>query len=181
MSEEYKLCRTQLRQLNLAESVFTAKLLFYIKTCSFYFYSYLIPKVNHFLYTADEIIHYLSKDYLEIIHVHSHTVALWSKELLNCIAQLLVFRLNTTIRDTIVCMAEATLNDEIALRGYGILREVLTDDQLKDLKIADDNISNYFFNMLENAWKQSTKKYKYIPIVYLFRVDYYSGCSIQLK
>ncbi|CAF4415026.1 unnamed protein product, partial [Rotaria sp. Silwood2] len=147
MSEEYKLCRTQLRQLNLAESVFTAKLLFYIKTCSFYFYSYLIPKINHFLYTADEIIHYLSKDYLEIIHVHSHTVALWIG----------FFRLHTTIRDTIECVAEATLNDEIALRGYGILGEVLTDDQLKDLKIADDNISNYFFNMLENAWKQSTK------------------------
>ncbi|CAF4343984.1 unnamed protein product, partial [Rotaria sordida] len=172
----------------------------------------------------------LYEDYLEIIHIHSHSVESWSKELLSCITQLIslvygccwydreektqmkilfpmeklicdyikdlmrimshkplykqtepnrsndetilmqsilgilimlvqtydinwLFRVNTIIGDTIVSLAEATFNDEVALGGYGVLGEVLTDDQLKDLKIAD-SITSYFFNMLQNAWNQ---------------------------
>ncbi|CAF4193748.1 unnamed protein product, partial [Rotaria sordida] len=240
-----KLYLIQLRQSHLSQSVFTSKLLFYIKTCSFYFYSYLFSRVNNFPYSTDEMIHYLYEDYLEIIHIHSHSVESWSKELLSCITQLIslvyryrwydreektqmkilfpieklicdyikdlmrimshkpfykqtkpnrsndetilmqsilgilialvqtydinwLFRVNRTMGDTIVSLAEATFNDEVALGGYGVLGEVLTDDQLKDLKIAD-SITSYFFNMLENAWNQSTKMYKHIPISFLLR------------
>ena len=88
MNKQYKLYLTQLRQPNLTQSIFTAKMLFYIKTCSFYLYSYLISKVHNFPYTADEMMDYLCEDYLQIIHVHSYTVASWNKELLGCIAQL---------------------------------------------------------------------------------------------
>jgi hypothetical protein len=78
------------------------------------------------------------------------------------------FRSNTTIRDTIISAAEASLNDEVSLCGYGILGEALADEDLKDLKISD-NISDYFFNILEEAWHNPSKKYKQIPILYLLR------------
>ncbi|CAF1407133.1 unnamed protein product [Rotaria sordida] len=245
MSKEYKLYLIQLRQSHLSQSVFTSKLLFYIKTCSFYFYSYLFSRVNNFPYSADEMMRYLYEDYLEIIHIHSHSVESWSKELFSCITQLMslvhgscwydrekkvqmkilfptgkiicdyvkdlmrimshkpfykqtkpnrsndetilmqsifaflfmavqtydinwVFRSNTTMRDIVVSVVEATLNDKVALGGYGILGEILTDDEFKDLKIAG-NMSRFFFNMLEDAWNQPTKKYKHLPITSLLR------------
>ncbi|MCC7160090.1 MAG: hypothetical protein IT281_11240, partial [Ignavibacteria bacterium] len=51
-------------------------------------------------------------------------------------------RLNTTIKNTILSIIETAINDEVVLCGYGVLCEVLTDEELKDLKMAD-NISNY--------------------------------------
>jgi hypothetical protein len=245
MNNQYKLYLTLLRQPHLTQSIFTAKLLFYIKTCSFYTCLYLISKINNFPYSADEMVDYLREDYLQIIHVHSYTVASWNKELLGCIAQLVslisrccwwdgkkrtqmkklfstekitcdhvhdliriighkpfyketkpersndetilldstvmlllfivqtqniswLFRSNTTVRDTIVSMAEAALNDEICLCGYGLLGEALTDDEVKDLKIAD-NISGYFFGVLEEAWNHSLKTYKQIPVHYFLK------------
>jgi hypothetical protein len=88
MNNQYKLYLTQLRQPLLTQSIFTPKMLFYIKTCSFYSYSYLILKVYNFPHTADEMIDYLCEDYLQIIHVHSYTVASWNKELVGCIGHL---------------------------------------------------------------------------------------------
>jgi hypothetical protein len=79
-----------------------------------------------------------------------------------------LFRSNAAIRDTLVSLAEAGLNDEICTCGYTILGETLTDDQLKYLKIAD-NISDYFLALLEEAWKNSSKAYKQIPIAYFLR------------
>ncbi|CAM4984213.1 unnamed protein product [Rotaria socialis] len=202
-------------------------------------------EINHLSYTADEIIQYLSDDYLEIIHIHSYTVASWSKDLLRCITQLIgvtagccwwngeekthmeiIFRtekiafdhvedlmriisyepiykqikkdrsndetilvgciltmfmlivrmknmhllshLNATIRNTILSIIETVNNDELALCGYGVLSEVLTDEELKDLKMAD-NICNYFLQMLEDAWNLTKKKYKQIPMVLLLK------------
>ncbi|CAF1294808.1 unnamed protein product [Adineta steineri] len=247
MSKQYKLYLTELRQPYLIQSIFTVKFLFYIKTCSFYLYTYLYTslKSSNFLYTADEMISYLYEDYLEIIHVHSYNVMSWDKELLGCIAQLVgliggccwwdgqhrpqlkilfpkkqiacdhvedltriiahtqfykqtksvrsndetilmdttfmilliivqtqninwLFRSNTTIRDTIISVAEAALNDEVCLCGYCILGEALGDDLLKDLKIAD-NISDYFFHLLQEAWNNLSNKYKQIPIEILLR------------
>jgi hypothetical protein len=245
MSKQYKLYLTQLRQPQLLQAIFSAKMLFYIKTCSFYTYGYLVVKVHDFPYSAEEIITYLADDYLQIIHVHSYTVATWNKELLGCITQLVslvcvccwwdehkrtqmkllfpteqitcdhvqdlirivdhkpfykeiksvrsndettlmnstfifliiiiqteninwLFRSNITIRDTIVSAAEASLNDNVSLCGYAILGEALADEDLKDLKIAD-NISNYFFHIIEEAWRDSSKKYKKIPIAHLLR------------
>ncbi|CAF4125103.1 unnamed protein product, partial [Rotaria sordida] len=213
MSKEYKLYLIQLRQSHLSQSVFTSKLLFYIKTCSFYFYSYLFSRVNNFPESVDKMMHYLYESYLEIIHIHSHSVESWSKELLGCIIQLMglvhgycwydrekkvqmkilfptdkiicdyvkdvmhimshkpfykqtkpnrsndetilmesifaflfmliqaydinrLFRVNTTMRDTVVLVVEATVNDKIAICGYSILGEILTDDQFKELKVV---------------------------------------------
>ena len=245
MNERYKLYLTQLRQPDLTQSIFTAKLLFYIKTCSFYPYAYLFLKSEYFPYTADEMMDYLCEDYLQIIHVHSYTVASGDKQLLGCIAQLVglicgccwwdgqkrtqmkillpteqiicdhvqdliriiahtpfykqtksvrsnnetilmdaplvfliitvqsqninwLFRSNIAIRDTIICLAESALNDEVCLYGYAILAEALTDDELKYLKIAD-NISDYFFTVLEEAWNHSSKMYQQAPILNLLR------------
>ena len=88
MNERYKLYLTQLRQPDLTHSIFTAKMLFYIKTCSFHTYAYLFSKFYYFPYTAHEMMDYLCEDYLQIIHVHSYTVASWDEQLLGCIAQL---------------------------------------------------------------------------------------------
>jgi hypothetical protein len=245
MSKQYKLYLTQLRQPQVSQAIFTPKMLFYIKTCSFYLYAYMGVEIHDFPYTADEMLQYISDDYLQIIHVHSHTVATWNKELIGCIAQLIgfvcrcfwgdgqkrtqmkillpteqitsdhiqdlirivghkpfyketksvrsndetalidstfmfliitvqtqninwLFRSNTTIRDTIVSAAEAVLNDAVCSCGYAILGEALADEDFKDLKISD-NISGYFFNVLEETWHHSSKKYKQIPIPYLLR------------
>jgi hypothetical protein len=89
MSKQYKLYLTQLRQAQLAQTIFTAKMLFYIKACSFYLYGYMEVTIRDFPYTADEMLHHISNDYLEIIRTHSGTVALWNEELLGCIAQLI--------------------------------------------------------------------------------------------
>ena len=45
MNERYKLYLTQLRQPDLTQSIFTHKMLFYIKTCSFHTYSYLVFEI----------------------------------------------------------------------------------------------------------------------------------------
>ncbi|CAM4849254.1 unnamed protein product, partial [Rotaria magnacalcarata] len=245
LSKEYKIYLTQLRQSHLSHTIFTTKFLFYIATCSSFFSSFIICEINDLSYTTDEIIQYLSEDYLEIIHVHSYTVASWSKDLLSCITKLidviagccwwngeekthmeiifrtekiafdhvedlmriishepfykqvkkdrsndetilvgsiltlsmliirmknmhLLSRLNATIRNTILSIIETAINDEVVLCGYGVLCEVLTDEELKDLKMAD-NICNYFLQMLEDAWNLIKKQYKKIPMVLLLK------------
>ncbi|UJR22664.1 hypothetical protein I4U23_025703 [Adineta vaga] len=245
MNETHKFYLTQLRQLHLSESMFTSKLLFYLKTCTFYTYTYKIRKLSSFPYTADQMISFLYDDYLEIIRFHSHTVKSWNKNLLGCIAQLTgllsecfwwdgkqrthlkiifpteqitcnhiedliriiahkqfygqtksirsndettlidsilmilltivqsqnvnwFFRSNTTVRDTIVSVAELALNDEVCLCGYCILGETLSEDQLKDLKIAD-NINDYFFQIMEEAWKCVSKVFRQIPLEYMLK------------
>jgi hypothetical protein len=245
MSKQYKLYLSQLRQPSTMPLIFTAKMLFYIKTCSFYLYASLGVKVQDFSYSAEDMLHYISNDYLQIIHSHSYTVASWSKELLGCIAQVVglvcgycwwdgekkshmkvlfpteqiicnhvedlmriighkpfykqtksvrsndettlmdsvftllilivktqninwLFRSNITIRDTIVSAAEAALNNNVCLCAYGVLGEVLPDEDLKDLKIAD-NIAIFSFHVLEQAWHHSSKKYKQVPLPYFLR------------
>jgi hypothetical protein len=245
MNKQYKSYLTQLRQPHLTQSLFTFKMLFYIETCSFYSYTYLISRVQKFPYTADEMMDYLDEDYLEIIHIHRYSVASWNKELIVCIGHLIgfiagccwwdgqtrthmkklfpteqitcdhvldligiinhkpfyketkpgrsneetillhssfmllsgivqtqniswLFRSNTTVRDTIIYLAENAANDEICSGGYVILGETLTDDQLKYLKIAD-NFCNYCFDLLEENWNRSWKKCKKVPIQYVLR------------
>ncbi|CAF1671120.1 unnamed protein product, partial [Adineta ricciae] len=73
------------------------------------------------------------------------------------------FRSNLFVRDTIIHVAELALNDEVCLCGYCILGETLADDQLKAIKIAD-NISDYFFRIIEEAWKSLTKIFRQIPL-----------------
>jgi hypothetical protein len=89
MSKQYKFYLTQLRQSQLIQTIFTAKMLFYMKTCSFYLYTYLGIKVHNVPYTAEEMLEYISKDYLQIICAHSGNVSLWSEAFIGCIGQLI--------------------------------------------------------------------------------------------
>jgi hypothetical protein len=245
MSEQFKLYLSQLQQSNITESIFTTKLLFYIKTSLCSLFSYLGAKTHNFPYTANEMLRYLSDDYLQIIHVHSHTVATWNKNLLACIGHLMAviakcywfdekngtqmkilfpseqlacdhvqelihiiaykpihteikavrsndetvlfdsvlmmlinivqiqninwfFRSSTTIQDVILTVAETSIYDEICLRAYTILGEVLTVEQIKELSIVD-TMAEFFFKMLEEAWHHPSKEYKQIPIEYLLK------------
>ncbi|CAF4257216.1 unnamed protein product, partial [Adineta steineri] len=194
---------------------------------------------------ADELVRWIRDDYLQIIHVHSRTIGLWSKELLACMTQLIAFavvlwcpigqnkvlinalfvaeqsiydhiedlmriidykpfhkemkpvrsndetsiidaalmilmvivrtqnvswffRSNVSIQNALTTLAEAALYDEICLHIYGILSEVLSDEQFKNLKIAD-SMGGFFFNMLEQAWQHPLKKYKHSQIEHLLR------------
>jgi hypothetical protein len=78
------------------------------------------------------------------------------------------FRSNTQIQEILLTVAEVSLNDKICLHAYAILTIVLTDEQLKELKIAD-SMPGFLFNTLEQAWQHPSKKYKHIPIVNLLR------------
>jgi hypothetical protein len=78
------------------------------------------------------------------------------------------FRTNSTIQNVLSSVAGISPFDEVCLCGYAILGEVLTDEQLKDLKIVE-TISGFFYKVLEHAWNQPSKKYKQISIEYLLR------------
>jgi hypothetical protein len=89
MTKQYKLYLTELRQSQLVQEIFSAKMIFYINTCSFYLYSYLGVKVHDFPYSAEEMLEYISEDYLQMICAHSGTVSLWHEKFIGCIAQLI--------------------------------------------------------------------------------------------
>lgn len=86
MTDQYKFYLSQLHQ-----SIFTAKQLFYIKTCSFSLSSYLLAKAQDFLYTAEEMIRHLGIDYVQIIISHTYSIESWSTQLLSCITHLIAF------------------------------------------------------------------------------------------
>ena len=89
MNKQFKLYLWHLQKPQITEIKITAKMLFYIKTCSFYFYVYLSTRFQNFFYTADEIIRYLGDDFLRIIHTHVPTINQWNKEFLACVAHLI--------------------------------------------------------------------------------------------
>ncbi|CAF4128250.1 unnamed protein product, partial [Adineta steineri] len=78
------------------------------------------------------------------------------------------FRSITQLPDILLTLAETSKYYRIYLCAYGILGEVLTDEHLKALKITD-NIRDFFFTMLEEAWYDPSKEYKNIPIAYFLR------------
>ncbi|CAF3669446.1 unnamed protein product [Rotaria socialis] len=75
--------------------------------------------------------------------------------------------LNATLRNTILSVIDTTTNDEMATCCYAVLCEILTDEELKDLKISD-NICNYFLQLLEHTWNK-TKKYEHVPIMVVLK------------
>lgn len=248
MSKEFKYYLNQLRQAKVADSIFTSKMLFYVKTCSFYLYSYVATKLENLSYTSEEIVHYIGNDYLEIIHIHSHRIATWSSHLLGCLAHLMAFvckccwwdgqkrtqmkiilpseqiiyeylrdlmriithalqykhiepkrsndqtilfeasllfivnivetqninsffRTNTEYQKIILTVAETLNNDIICLCAYHILNMVLTDEQVKQLKIADGS-TNFCLSLLEQAWQHSSKGLREIPVLYILQGNY---------
>lgn len=248
MNQKFKFYLSQLRQPQIIESIFTPKMLFYIKTCLFYLCTYLDIKLFTFYYTADEMIHYLGEDCLQIIHIHGHTVASWNKDLLGCMAQIIaficrccwwggqmetqmkilfpteqitcervenlmqiltyashyeqietqrsndqtllleaslffvmdiiktqrinwLFRSNTSYQKIILNVAETATNKMVCLSAYAIMSIVLSDEQMKELKITD-SAGNFCFTILEQAWYQPSKMYKQIPIYHMLDGEY---------
>jgi hypothetical protein len=74
----------------------------------------------------------------------------------------------THLPKLLLSIATTPVYDRIRVCAYGFLAEILNDEQLKELEIAD-NIGAFFFYILEQAWAQPTKKWKKIPIEYLLK------------
>lgn len=89
MNKQFKQYLWQLQKPQAAQMKITAKMLFYIKTCSFNFYVYLSTKYQDFFYPFDQMARYFGDDYLRIIHTHVPTIAQWNKEFMGCIAHLI--------------------------------------------------------------------------------------------
>ncbi|CAF3982807.1 unnamed protein product [Rotaria sordida] len=241
LSNQYKFYLNQLCQTKISESIFTAKQLFYIKTCSFLFRMYICSIIDKTPFKGDELLNRYSNDYLQIIHIHSYTVDYWNQQLLTCITHLIDFicaccwwgteksiyikillsneqiiydhirglirivgcklfheritsqwyndetilidsififfmgallqiknltcfiRSETILSNIILSIAQKSCYDRISVCAYGILAEILSDEQLKEVQITD-NISEFFFRILELAWNHPAQRYKRIPI-----------------
>jgi len=245
MTDRYKFYLTELLQSPLPQTIFTAKQLFYIKTCSSCLSSYLFANAQDFLYNAEELIRHFGVDYVQIILRHTYTIESWSSQLLSCITYLLALfacccwwggkkglqaktviptesaaceyidaliriisykplykyittkrsndqtallditlfsminiaqiqdftwflRSKTSLPETLLAIAETSVCEKISLCVYGILAEILSDECLKELKISD-SVSVFFFDMLEQAWENPSKKYKQIPIFHIIK------------
>ena len=77
-------------------------------------------------------------------------------------------RSKSSLPETLLTIAETSKCEHISLCIYGILGEILSNEQLKELKISD-NVSIFIFNILKQAWQNPSKKYKQIPIFYLLK------------
>jgi len=244
LTDQYKFYLNQLCQLQIPQTIFTAKQLFYIKTCSFLFRMFIGSTIDKSSFKIDEIFDHYGNDYLQIILVHNHTVNSWSKELLTCITHLIDFicaccwwgtdkaiyikklisseqlfydyiqglirivsykkfhesiksqwcndetilidsicifiigaiwdiknlscfiRSETILSNIILEIAQKSCYDRISVCAYKILAEILSDEQLKEVKITD-NISEFFFHILELAWNHPAQRYKRLPIAQL--------------
>jgi hypothetical protein len=82
-----------------------------------------------------------------------------------------VFRSNIAYQKTLLTVAETSINDIICLSVYDIMGIVLTDEQMKELKITD-RAAGFSCNMLQQAWDHPSKMYKQIPIIYILKGQY---------
>ncbi|CAF1072488.1 unnamed protein product [Adineta steineri] len=245
LSENFQFYLRQLQQPQLLPLIFSAKQLFYVKTCTLSLSACFSINSNKHHYISGQVLKNIGHDYLKIIQIQSFTVDLWNKEILACIAHLIgfmrlflwcgsgkelkfkdlfptekilcayiqdliriidykpyyncimaqwhndetilidsillslmniielqninwFFRSMTQLPDILLTLAETSKYYRIYLCAYGILGEVLTDEHLKALKITD-NIRDFFFTMLEEAWYDPSKEYKNIPVAYFLR------------
>jgi hypothetical protein len=88
LSDQFKSYLIELHQL---PSIFTAKQLFYLKTCPVFLNALFHSDPPNCNYTPEEVIKHIGEDYLQMIQVHSCTIELWGKELLSCITHLTGF------------------------------------------------------------------------------------------
>ncbi|CAF1436923.1 unnamed protein product [Rotaria sordida] len=77
-------------------------------------------------------------------------------------------RLTTSLPDTLTSLVQTAPYDRIVLCAHGLLAEILTDEQLKELKIVR-NIRRSCFDIIEQAWKDPSQKYQHIPLVHILR------------
>lgn len=72
-------------------------------------------------------------------------------------------RSETNLSNIILAIAQKSCYDRISICAYGILAEILSDEQLKQVQITD-NITQFFFRILQLAWNHPAQRYKRIPI-----------------
>lgn len=75
-----------------------------------------------------------------------------------------LFRSNAFYQETLLTVAQLGLNDIICLGAYNIMGVVLTDAEIKELKICDGAVA-LASNMLGKAWHESSQMYKQVSIV----------------
>lgn len=90
MTDQYRAYLIELRRNPLPQSIFTAKQLFHIKTCSLSLSTYLFAQGQNFLFTPAEIIGHFGVDYVQLFLRHTHTIDSWGTQLLTCITYLTV-------------------------------------------------------------------------------------------
>ncbi|CAF2355479.1 unnamed protein product [Rotaria sp. Silwood2] len=89
-------------------------------------------------------------------------------------------RSKASLPDTLLTIAKVSTCDKIRLCTYAILGEIICEEKLKELKISD-SASSFFFNMLQQAWQHPSKKFKQIPIFFLFKCkSFVIVCGISL-
>lgn len=245
MTDQYKSYLSEFQNSQITQSIFTTKLLFYMRTCSLLISSCCFSKDNKFPFTGDEILRSLTKDYLKIIYLQSFNVQSLSEDLLSCITHLIslmctcccfdgdkskniqillsdeeicyehiqsliriisykpfrnqiqiqrsndetilidvilsfllgiihtydvvsFMRFETNLLEILLPLAQISAYNPISLCAYGLLGEILCDEHLKEVKITN-NICEYFFYMLEQAWNHRTEKSQRIILPQLLR------------
>jgi len=86
MTEQFKYYLIHFQQSQMLQPIFTAKQLFYIKTCSFFLNSYFSAQAQNFSYTPDQILEYLGENYLQIIHIYTQNIESWNEHILTSCA-----------------------------------------------------------------------------------------------
>ncbi|CAF1140287.1 unnamed protein product [Rotaria sp. Silwood1] len=74
----------------------------------------------------------------------------------------------TNLPETLWSIGQTSPYDPIRMYAYGFLAEILSDKQLKEWKISN-NLCEFYFHILEQAWNHPTKKWKKITIPYLLK------------
>ncbi|CAF0808562.1 unnamed protein product [Adineta steineri] len=77
-------------------------------------------------------------------------------------------RMTTSLPDILTSLVQTAPYDRIVLCAHGLLTEILTDEQLKELKIVK-NIKRSCVDILEQAWNDPSQKYLHIPLLHILR------------
>ncbi|CAF1048086.1 unnamed protein product [Adineta steineri] len=77
-------------------------------------------------------------------------------------------RYETKLLEILLLLVETSKHIRINLYAYGMLGQLLSDEHLKELKITND-ISEYFFYMLEHAWNHPEHNFQRTSVPQLLR------------
>lgn len=89
MTNQFQIYLHELAQRQSDQTISSARQLFYMKTCSFSLSTYLSANPQQFPFTTNQILQHIGEKFLQMIIIHSRTLASWSEELCSCIAHLL--------------------------------------------------------------------------------------------
>lgn len=88
LTDQFRIYLGLFEQVKLASTVFTEKLLFYIKTTSFSLCSFLTVQRGSF-FSTQQIIDHILNDSARILNIQTHIIELWSQPLLSCLTHLI--------------------------------------------------------------------------------------------